>query len=103
MERFTDKEVKEIQRIFWRLEPKTIYSIQIYDEKQMYSTGRTFGDPDRNRTYSWLFQNFNNFTPVRKKIFEKMKKCLPYEPEIYVMKNDIVRIVWKSSGVITKF
>ena len=103
MKRFTEKEANEIHRIFRRLEPTTLASVQIFDESQNYFTCRTFGDIDRNGECSYFFQNFSNFTPGKKKILDKMKNRLPFEPEIFVIREDIVRIVWKSSGLTAKF
>lgn len=92
---FTDEQVYQMKRIFWRLEPQTMQSAQYYDESQKERTGYTFAVMNWKREVTHLFQNFNNLTPVRWKIIEKMKKKIPFPLIVEDLGNGIIRIGWK--------
>ncbi len=92
---FTNNEVEKMQSIFKHLEPKTIESIQQFRADVKFRLGATIGLKNPKNKYVYIYQYFQNLSPVRKKILDKRKKEIPY-PLYYVeLENNFICIGWK--------
>lgn len=90
----TDKEVELIIKIFKRVVPYLVLSVQIYSKDVEDRTGYLIGKT-KYKQFEFLYINIQNITPWQIKTFEIMtKKYLPNRA-IIKTKDEITRLIFK--------
>lgn len=92
---FTNKEVEEMLSIFYRLEPGTMKSIQIYKAVESHRTCYTFGIQNKRKDWVLLFQNFKDLSSYRMNLLHQLIKKIDRPVSITYPGDGITRVGWK--------
>lgn len=93
---FSDEEVHQICGMMWRLDPKGMTPIQLYDKENILRTGCIIGVRNWKNEWTMLFYNYENLSPFRRKLIERICKRVPYPMHISEPTENITRIGWKT-------
>lgn len=93
---FTVKEVEKMHAILLRLNPGIPVPLQIYNPDDALRTGCTIGIKNKRQEWIMIFQNYENLSPFRRKLIDKISKKIEYPIYITHASENITRIGWKT-------
>jgi hypothetical protein len=92
---FKEEDIQSMKKIFRRLEPKMIESIQFYSKENDLRTGCTIVIHNKWKKPICVFQNFVPLSPYRMKLLMRLSGQIPFPIHITKPREDIMRIGWK--------
>lgn len=92
---FTDAHIEDMKRLFKRIDPGMILSVQFFTPENEFRTGCPLVINNKYGKPICFFQHFNTLSPYRMKLLIRLSGQIPFPIQITNPREGLQRIGWE--------